>query len=48
MGEEPDLDPTINLQFFKQNILTLDPRLLTYSGIQCFERYAFLYLFMTI
>ncbi|XP_077293704.1 ubiquitin carboxyl-terminal hydrolase-like faf isoform X2 [Arctopsyche grandis] len=39
MGEEPDLDPTINLQFFKQNILTLDPRLLTYSGIQCFERF---------
>lgn len=41
MGEEPDLDPNINLHFFKNNILTLDPKLLTYSGIQCFERFVF-------
>lgn len=39
MGEEPDLDPGINNDFFKYNILQLDPTLLTESGIKCFERF---------
>lgn len=34
MGDEPDLDPNINQEFFKQNILQLDPALLTESGIR--------------
>ncbi|VVC97156.1 unnamed protein product [Leptidea sinapis] len=39
MGEEPDLDPNINLHFFRRNIMTLPPHLLTHSGIKCFERF---------
>ncbi|XP_045454666.1 probable ubiquitin carboxyl-terminal hydrolase FAF-X [Melitaea cinxia] len=39
MGEEPDLDPNINLHFFRRNIMTLPPNLLTHSGIKCFERF---------
>ncbi|XP_016979798.1 probable ubiquitin carboxyl-terminal hydrolase FAF isoform X5 [Drosophila rhopaloa] len=39
MGEEPDLDPGINKDFFENNILQLDPHLLTESGIKCFERF---------
>lgn len=39
MGEEPDLDPGINKDFFENNILLLDPILLTESGIKCFERF---------
>lgn len=39
MGEEPDLDPGINKDFFENNILQLDPQLLTESGIRCFERF---------
>lgn len=39
MGEEPDLDPGINKDFFENNILQLDPILLTESGIKCFERF---------
>lgn len=39
MGDEPDLDPAINRDFFTYNILTLDPVLLTESGIKCFERF---------
>lgn len=39
MGEEPDLDPGINKVFFENNILQLDPQLLTESGIRCFERF---------
>lgn len=39
MGEEPDLDPGINKDFFENNILQLDPQLLTESGIKCFERF---------
>lgn len=39
MGEEPDLDPGINKEFFENNILQLDPQLLTESGIKCFERF---------
>lgn len=39
MGEEPDLDPAINKDFFENNILLLDPTLLTESGIKCYERF---------
>lgn len=39
MGEEPDLDPGINKDFFENNLLQLDPTLLTESGIKCFERF---------
>lgn len=39
MGEEPDLDPGINKQFFECNFLQLDPQLLSESGIKCFERF---------
>ncbi|XP_050309267.1 probable ubiquitin carboxyl-terminal hydrolase FAF-X isoform X2 [Anthonomus grandis grandis] len=39
MGEEPDLDPGINKDFFENNILKIDPVLLTESGIRCFERF---------
>ncbi|XP_013166422.1 PREDICTED: probable ubiquitin carboxyl-terminal hydrolase FAF-X, partial [Papilio xuthus] len=39
MGEEPDLDPNINLQFFRKNIMTLPPNVLTHAGIKCFERF---------
>lgn len=39
MGEEPDLDPGINKDFFENNILQIDPTLLTESGIKCFERF---------
>lgn len=34
MGEEPDLDPGINKDFFENNILQLDPTLLTENGIK--------------
>ncbi|XP_046668911.1 probable ubiquitin carboxyl-terminal hydrolase FAF-X isoform X3 [Homalodisca vitripennis] len=39
MGEEPDLDPAINKEFFVNNVLQLDPTLLTESGMKCFERF---------
>ncbi|KAF4521158.1 hypothetical protein B566_EDAN017868 [Ephemera danica] len=39
MGDEPDLDPSINRQFFENNVLQLDPALLTESGMKCFERF---------
>lgn len=39
MGEEPDLDPGINKDFFENNILQLEPTLLTESGIKCFDRF---------
>lgn len=39
MGEEPDLDPEITKDFFEQNILQLDPSLLTENGMNCFERF---------
>ncbi|XP_076338950.1 ubiquitin carboxyl-terminal hydrolase 9X-like isoform X1 [Tachypleus tridentatus] len=39
MGEEPDLDPEINRDFFENNILHLDPSLLTESGMKCFDRF---------
>lgn len=34
MGDEPDLDPAINKEFFEDNILQLDPTLLTESGMK--------------
>lgn len=39
MGDEPDLDPGINKDFFENNILQIDPTLLTESGLKCFERF---------
>lgn len=39
MGEESDLDPAIYKNFFQNNILQLDPILLTESGIKCYERF---------
>ena len=39
MGEEPDLDPEINKDFFENNILQLDPSLMTENGIKCFDRF---------
>ena len=39
MGDEPDLDPEINKEFFQSNLLQLDPFLLTEAGIKCFERF---------
>lgn len=39
MTEEPDLDPDVNKNFFEQNILQLDPVLVTESGIECFDRF---------
>lgn len=34
MGDEPDLDPEINKDFFENNILQLDPSLLTENGMK--------------
>ncbi|KAK7070589.1 putative ubiquitin carboxyl-terminal hydrolase FAF-X [Halocaridina rubra] len=39
MGDEPDLDPEINKDFFENNILQLDPSLLTENGMKCFDRF---------
>ena len=39
MGENPDLDPGINRDFFENNLLKLDPILLSENGIRCFERF---------
>uniref|UniRef100_A0A224XFS3 Putative ubiquitin carboxyl-terminal hydrolase faf-x n=1 Tax=Panstrongylus lignarius TaxID=156445 RepID=A0A224XFS3_9HEMI len=39
MGEEPDLDPAVIKDFFQNNVLQLDPSLLTESGMKCFERF---------
>lgn len=39
MSDEPDLDPEINRNFFENNILQLDPSLVTESGIECFDRF---------
>jgi ubiquitin carboxyl-terminal hydrolase 9/24 len=39
MGEEPDLDPEINKDFFESNLLQLDPGLLTEAGMKCLERF---------
>ena len=32
-------DPEINRDFFENNILQLDPSLMTESGIKCFDRF---------
>jgi len=34
-----DLDPEINKDFFENNILQLDPSLMTENGIKCFDRF---------
>lgn len=34
MGEEPDLDPEINQDFFENNVLQLEPSVLTENGIK--------------
>jgi ubiquitin carboxyl-terminal hydrolase 9/24 len=34
MGEEQDIDPAINTKFFINNLLQLDPTLLTENGIK--------------
>lgn len=34
MGDEPDLDPDINKDFFEDNIMQLDPSLITESGMK--------------
>ncbi|RWS11107.1 putative ubiquitin carboxyl-terminal hydrolase FAF-X-like protein [Dinothrombium tinctorium] len=39
MTEEPDLDPEINKDFFENNILQLEPSLVTESGIECFDKF---------
>ncbi|XP_076067071.1 ubiquitin carboxyl-terminal hydrolase-like faf isoform X3 [Oratosquilla oratoria] len=39
MGDEPDLDPEINRDFFENNILQLEPSLLTENGMKCFDRF---------
>ena len=40
MGEEPDLDPEINREFFENNILQLEPCLMTESGIRYIRLYS--------
>jgi len=39
MSEEQDLDPEMNKSFFENNLLQLDPSLVTESGIECFDRF---------
>ena len=39
MTDEPDLDPDLNRAFFENQILKLDPILLTESGIECFDKF---------
>ena len=34
MGEDPDLDPEITKEFFENQILRLDPSLLTENGMR--------------
>lgn len=34
MGEDPDLDPDITKEFFENQILRLDPSLLTENGMR--------------
>ena len=34
MGEDPDLDPDIAKEFFENQILRLDPTLLTENGMR--------------
>jgi hypothetical protein len=39
MTDDPDLEPDMNKTFFVDYITKLDPKLLTDSGIRCFERF---------
>ena len=39
MTDDPDLEPDMNKTFFVNYITKLDPKLLTDSGIRCFERF---------
>lgn len=39
MSNEPDLEPELNRVFFENQILKLDPILLTESGIECFDKF---------
>ena len=39
MTDDPDLEPDMNKTFFVDSITKLDPKLLTDSGIRCFERF---------
>lgn len=39
MTNESDLDPELNRAFFENQILKLDPVLLTESGIECFDKF---------
>lgn len=39
MADEPDLDPEFLRRFFENQILKLDPILLTESGIECFDKF---------
>lgn len=39
MSDEPDLDPNIIPDFFRINVMTFPPNLLTNTGIRCFERF---------
>lgn len=39
MSEEQDLDPEMNRSFFENNILQLDPSLVTEIGIECFDKF---------
>lgn len=39
MTDDPDMEPDMNKKFFVNYITRLDPKLLTDSGIKCFERF---------
>ena len=39
MNDDPDLEPDMNKTFFVNYITKLDPKLLTDSGIKCFDRF---------
>ncbi len=39
MTDDPDLEPDMNKTFFVNYITKLDPKLLTDSGIKCFDRF---------
>lgn len=39
MTDDPDLEPDMNRTFFVNYITKLDPKLLTDSGIKCFDRF---------
>ncbi|XP_065177789.1 probable ubiquitin carboxyl-terminal hydrolase FAF-X isoform X1 [Sycon ciliatum] len=39
LGDEPDLDPESTCGFMEENVLKLDPSVLTEAGLKCFERF---------